>query len=580
MSGAFGLAYAKLIELGYAVLPIAPGTKQPGLPYGDGHWMGFPGWTTFQPTLVHLKLWALSSAGIAILTGPPSGDVIALDNDSNDPRIAEALRKVLPETPAEKKGAKGGTGFYRGPDIPSHAWMIDGRKVVEILGAGRQTVIPPSIHPDLGEPYRWTGPKTLEELRPEDLPLLPPDIIERISTALAPFGCTSSKASSQEPREHAPHDGIDADADADADTPHRRLNQTALDNLSLWVPALGLYRCRPRPGGGYEAVATWRPSTTGRDNRARKRNLKIDRTGIYDFGANQGYTPLDLVIAARECDLEAAFAFLCEQTGWAGGQVLLNIPDPGLADAVGGVGSSTKPNGIGADDPNTGGAQVIPLFRPATGGAASVRGPFPSSDSGTGKPESGTRESESSEPGPGSSAKETDATDDASAVDLESLTYVPGLVGDIVNWIVANARLPNRLLALAAAVTVVGALIGRRAMGPTGNATDLYIAVVAPASGGKDWPRKAIPMLLKAAGAGGHVHLGDITSQPAMNKVLTKMPLCVVVRDELVSFLSRITHPRSSAWEQSLVAMLCTLWSAGFDQFDTPTSARAIAESW
>src|SRR6516162_11112666 len=79
------------------------------------------------------------------LTGPRSGDVVALDNDSNDPRIAEALRKVLPETPVEKKGAKGGTGFYRGPGIRSHAWVINGRKVVEILGAGRQTVLPPTI---------------------------------------------------------------------------------------------------------------------------------------------------------------------------------------------------------------------------------------------------------------------------------------------------------------------------------------------------------------------------------------------------------------------------------------------------
>ena len=233
--GPFGVVYARLVEHGYAVLPIMPGTKKPGLPCNNnGGWMDFPGWTTFQPTVVHFKLWALSSAGIAILTGPRSGDVVALDNDSDDPGIAEALRKVLPETPAEKKGAKGGTGFYRGPGIRSHAWMINGRKVVEILGDGRQTVLPPTIHPDLGEPYRWTGSKTLEELRPEDLPLLPPDIIEQISTVLAPFGYVPP-----EPRERTSCDEIDA-----ADDPHRRLNQAALANLDAWVPALDLYRLR------------------------------------------------------------------------------------------------------------------------------------------------------------------------------------------------------------------------------------------------------------------------------------------------------------------------------------------------
>jgi hypothetical protein len=66
--GPFGLTYARLVEQGYAVLPIMPGTKKPGLPCGtDAHgnekWMDFPRWPTFQSTLAHHKHWALSSAG-------------------------------------------------------------------------------------------------------------------------------------------------------------------------------------------------------------------------------------------------------------------------------------------------------------------------------------------------------------------------------------------------------------------------------------------------------------------------------------------------------------------------------------
>jgi hypothetical protein len=580
--GPFGLAYARLVEHGYAVLPIMPGTKKPGLPCNNnGGWMDFPGWTTFRPTLVHFKLWALSSAGIAILTGPRSGDVIALDNDSNDPRIAEALRSVLPDTPARKKGAKGDTGFYYGPGIPSHAWVINGRKVVEILGAGRQTVLPPTIHPDLGEPYRWTGSKTLEELRPEDLPLLPPDIIEQIDAVLAPFGYVPP-----EPRERASYDECDV-----ADDPHRRLNEAALANLSAWVPALDLYRCRPYRHG-FEAVAKWRPSTEGRKNEDRRRNLKIMPNGIKDFGANQGYTAIDLVMAACKCDLETAFAFLDGRLGWSGGDPLLDISaltasapkletlglEPDDDNSNGNPNGSSNGNFNGNGAGNTGthtgahngsthngsreSAQVIPLFKPTT------RGPF--SDwrtcSGAGKPESSSGSSESS--------AGTSTNDPL----LESLTHdVPGVVGETTDWIVANAYRPNRVLALAAAVTVVGTLIGRRAMGPTGNATHLYVAAVAPASRGKEWPRKAIPMLLKAAGAGSHVCLSDIASQQAMNKVLTRMPLCAVVRDEIVSFLSRLTNPRSSSWEQSLLDMLCTLWSTGFDQFDTTITASTDA---
>jgi hypothetical protein len=49
---------------------------------------------------------------------------------------------------------------------------------------------------------------------------------------------------------------------------------------------------------------------------------------------------------------------------------------------------------------------------------------------------------------------------------LESLTYVPGLVGEITDWIIANAHYPCREYALGAAVTVVGALVSRHAVGP------------------------------------------------------------------------------------------------------------------
>ena len=210
-------------------------------------------------------------------------------------------------------------------------------------------------------------------------------------------------------------------------------------------------------------------------------------------------------------------------------------------------------------------ARVIPLFKPEAPPISPSIPPWRSFQ------ESSANGSDAGKAGSESSTAGTATSDPL----LEPLTHVPGLVGEITDWIVANARLPNRVLALAAALTVAGTLIGRRAMGPTGSATHLYITLVARASAGKDWPRKAIPVLLDAAGAGAHLHLGDITSEPAMNKMLTKTPLCAVVRDEIVSFLSRIVHPRASGWEQSLLDMLCTLWSNNFDRFDTPISAQA-----
>ena len=48
----------------------------------------------------------------------------------------------------------------------------------------------------------------------------------------------------------------------------------------------------------------------------------------------------------------------------------------------------------------------------------------------------------------------------------DCLTYVPGLVGDITEWIVETSMLPNRMMALGSALAVVGTLIGRRVLAP------------------------------------------------------------------------------------------------------------------
>jgi hypothetical protein len=61
----------------------------------------------------------------------------------------------------------------------------------------------------------------------------------------------------------------------------------------------------------------------------------------------------------------------------------------------------------------------------------------------------------------------------AGANDIERMGYVPGLVGDVTQWIYANARRPNRMMALGTALTLVGTLIGHRVRGPTQSSTAL-----------------------------------------------------------------------------------------------------------
>src|SRR5262249_16634352 len=95
----------------------------------------------------------------------------------------------------------------------------------------------------------------------------------------------------------------------------QQINKVALANLPEWVPALNLHNCRRGRGyQNYEAVATWRSSQNILVKR--KSNLKISATkGIYDFGVGKGYSPIDLLMAARNCTLNEAFDWLTAQLG-------------------------------------------------------------------------------------------------------------------------------------------------------------------------------------------------------------------------------------------------------------------------
>jgi len=291
----------QLMEHGYFPLPIAPGSKAPHryVP-SKNRFELFAGWserpepiTTPQP-----------GAGVGVRLGK---GVVALDYDNEE--AALRVSEIMGGSPVNKAGVMAWTEFYRtGSGVASEDFVDEnGELMLQVLSDGRQTVIPPSIHPDSGEPYRWTNGASLYDTKPDQLPELPADYRERImALGYCPGGKKKTKPEStvQEAR-----------ATYDQDGPHAELNRVALKNLAAWVPQLSLYKCRRRVGrfASYEAVATWRPSMTGRPLEVRKLNLKISPLGIKDFGDSRGYSPLDLVMVARACSLSDAMTWLEER---------------------------------------------------------------------------------------------------------------------------------------------------------------------------------------------------------------------------------------------------------------------------
>ena len=174
---------------------------------------------------------------------------------------------------------------------------------------GTQSVVPPTIHPDTGQPYHWLTPDTLEDTPLSDLPELPADPVARLDAELGKLGLSrenpNRRARAAAIREHAPAGAHDLEKPR-----FRSMNDRALAALDRWFPALELPKTRQRGAGSWEAVAAWRPSSSGRPLEKRGPNLHASPSGIRDFGDGEPYTAIDLVIAARGCSFDGAVDWL------------------------------------------------------------------------------------------------------------------------------------------------------------------------------------------------------------------------------------------------------------------------------
>jgi len=234
----FSSVSATLAEMGLAVMPCGPGTKFPGRYTSADGWFTAYDWQKYcerLPTSFELDVWdRWPDAGVCLALGrssAPGGlQLIAVDIDSDDPVVVAAIRSALPGSPVRKRGAKGETEFYLAPaSVPNRPYNDAGKvRLLDLLGHGRQTVLPPSIHPSTNQPYVWTTLDTLENFSTSDLPILPADIADRLGEALAQFGYEAPPVLANG----------EADPNVEAST-HRQLNDAALANLAAWVPSLG-----------------------------------------------------------------------------------------------------------------------------------------------------------------------------------------------------------------------------------------------------------------------------------------------------------------------------------------------------
>jgi putative DNA primase/helicase len=98
---------------------------------------------------------------------------IAYDVDLDDHPLFAAVGSAIGAESPQKRGKKGVTFFAKSTDVKSeliHDYSGGSKRpAIDVLAAGKQSVVPPSLHPETGEPYHWIG-KSLLDVSYNELP--------------------------------------------------------------------------------------------------------------------------------------------------------------------------------------------------------------------------------------------------------------------------------------------------------------------------------------------------------------------------------------------------------------------------
>jgi hypothetical protein len=160
---------ARLVQNGYPIIPIQPGTKKPGCHRGGG-WRDYPDWTrhaTRATTDHELAQWrGWPDAGIGIVGGVAAAVDIDIAEDAELAlRIERLTRQRLGDTPALRIGCPPKRLLVYRTSAPFKGVK---RHPLEVLCLGQQFVAY-AIHPATGRPYDWPQ----ENLANLDLASLP-----------------------------------------------------------------------------------------------------------------------------------------------------------------------------------------------------------------------------------------------------------------------------------------------------------------------------------------------------------------------------------------------------------------------
>ena len=125
-----------------------------------------------------------------------------------------------------------------------------------------------------------------------------------------------------------------------------------------------------------------------------------------------------------------------------------------------------------------------------------------------------------------------------------ALDRLDGALGLMVRHILATAIRPQPWLAVGAALTALGTLMGRKVRTASNLRSNLYVLGIAESGGGKDHARKAIKEILFQAGLADHLGGERIASGAGLITALTRQPSSLFQIDEFGKFTANVADKR------------------------------------
>jgi len=149
----------------------------------------------------------------------------------------------------------------------------------------------------------------------------------------------------------------------------------------------------------------------------------------------------------------------------------------------------------------------------------------------------------------------------------EELVKPPGILNDIVQYILSSSRRPQPEFAVNAALALAGTVLGRRYITESELRTNLYLISVGPTASGKDHPRKIVKNILTAASLHEMIGGENLASGQGLLSRVKRTPVVLFQLDEFGLMLQSLQHRSAGRHAKEILINMIRLFSSADSVF-------------